>query len=547
MPSLPSLLSQNLPALQVVLPLIAAPLCLFLRPPKLAWLFALAVSGAAFAIAVALVGAVAATGAFNYEMGGWAAPWGIEYIIDPLDSFMLCLVTGIATLVLVYAGPSVEAEIPRGQIPVFYVLFLLCLTGLLGMVATGDVFNLFVFLEISSLSTYALVAMGRDPRALTSAYRYLILGSLGATFYVIGIGLLYMMTGTLNMEDLARRIPEVAETRTISVAIAFLAVGLALKLALFPLHKWLPGAYTHAPSVVTAFLAATATKVAIYVLVRIFFTVLGPIDAFQTLPAAISETQVVSILAILAMLSGSAVAIYQTNLKRLFAYSSIAQVGYMILGISMVSITGMTGGLVHMVNHAMIKGAVFMALGAVILRVGSPDIRRLEGVGYRMPVTMAAFVIAALSLIGVPGTSGFISKLYLVRGAMEAQNWVMVAAVLVSSLLAVIYIWRVLEVAYFRAAPADAPKVREAPLIMLAPLWILALANIYFGLETTYTVGLTEAAADYILNYVPGEGPTWEHPLFDDGHGHGMEMDHDGGHGHTSDPEQGAHAPGVDL
>ncbi|MQX38352.1 monovalent cation/H+ antiporter subunit D family protein [Roseospira navarrensis] len=511
-------LIQNLPALQVVLPLFAAPLCLFLRHPRLAWLFALAVGGAVFAIAVSLTMTVGEVGAFSYEMGGWAAPWGIEYVIDPLDTLILCLVSGIGLLVLLYAGPSVEAEIPRGLIPQFYVLYLLCLTGLLGMVATGDVFNLFVFLEISSLSTYALVALGRDPRAQTAAYRYLILGSLGATFYVIGIGLLYMMTGTLNMEDLARLIPEVADTRTVSVAIAFLAVGLSLKLALFPLHKWLPAAYTYAPSVVTAFVAATATKVAVYVMVRIFFTVLGPIDAFQTLPAAVHETQVVSFLAILAMLSGSAVAIFQPNLKRLFAYSSVAQIGYMMLGISMVSVTGMTAGLVHMVNHAMIKGTIFMALGALILRLGWPRLERLDGVGYRMPVTFAAFVIGALSLIGVPGTSGFISKLYLVKAALEDQHWIMAAAVVLSSFLAIIYVWKILEVAYMRSPPADAAPVREAPLIMLAPLWILALANLYFGLDTTYTIGLSESAAEFILNYTPGEGPGFEHPLLT-GHG----------------------------
>jgi len=511
-------LISNLPALQVVLPLFAAPLCLFMRPPRLAWLFAIAVAGGAFAIAVSLAVTVGETGTFSYDMGGWAAPWGIEYVIDPLDSFMLCLVAGIAVLVLVYAGPSVEAEIPPALIPQFYVLYLLCLTGLLGMVATGDVFNLFVFLEISSLSTYALVAMGRDPRAQTAAYRYLILGSLGATFYVIGIGLLYMMTGTLNMEDLARRIPEVADTRTISVAIAFLAVGLSLKLALFPLHKWLPGAYTYAPSVVTAFVAATATKVAVYVMVRIFFTVLGPIEAFQTLPAAVSETQVVAALAMLAMLSASMVAIFQPNLKRLFAYSSIAQVGYMMLGISMVSVTGMTAGLVHMVNHAMMKGAIFMALGAVVLRVGSVRIERLDGIGYRMPVTFAAFLIAVLSLIGIPGTVGFISKLYLIKGAIEGEHWIMAAVVVLASFLAIIYVWRILEVAYMRSPPEGAPVLKEAPLVMLVPLWVLALANLYFGLDTTYTVGLAESAANFILHYVPGDGPGFEHPVL---FGHG--------------------------
>jgi len=506
------MLSQSLPALQVVFPLFAAPLCLFLRLPKLAWLYSVAVAGTTLAIAIALAVMVHQGGPISYEMGGWAAPWGIEYVIDQLDSLILALVSAIATLVLIHSGPSVEAEIHRRQIPQFYVLFLLCLTGLLGMAATGDVFNLFVFLEISSLSTYALVAMSTDTRAQSAAFRYLILGSLGATFYVIGIGLLYMMTGTLNMEDLSRLIPDVAETRTVAVAVAFLTVGLSLKLALFPLHKWMPSAYTYAPSTVTAFIAATSTKVAIYVLVRIFFTVLGPIEAFKSLPIAISETQVISILAVMAMISGSTVAIFQVNVKRLLAYSSIAQIGYMVLGISMISITGMTAGLLHMINHALIKATLFMALGCVMLRVGSVRLENLDGIGYRMPVTFAAFLVGALSLIGVPMTAGFISKLYLVKAALEDGHWIMAAAVLIASLLAIIYVWRVLEVAYFHAPPANAPKLKEAPLVMLVPLWILASANLYFGMDTTYSLGPAETAARYILTYSPDEGPMTDHP-----------------------------------
>ena len=157
------------------------------------------------------------------------------------------------------------------------------MTGLLGIAVTGDIFNVFVFLEISSLSAYALIALGKDRRALTAAYQYLIMGSVGATFIVIGIGLMYGMTGTLNMADLAERIPAVAATRTIPVAFAFLAVGISLKLALFPLHLWLPSAYAYAPSAVTAFIASTATKVAVYMLLRFFFTIFGARSRFDVM------------------------------------------------------------------------------------------------------------------------------------------------------------------------------------------------------------------------------------------------------------------------
>jgi len=375
-------------------------------------------------------------------------------------------------------------------------MFLLCLTGLLGITITGDVFNLFVFLEISSLSSYVMISLGRDRRALTAAYRYLIMGTIGATFYIIGVGLMYMMTGTLNMADLATLMPTIANTRVIQAALAFLTVGICLKLALFPLHLWLPNAYTYAPSVVTAFLAATATKVAVYILIRIIFTVFGAVNVFQVLDLQ----NILMALSIIAMFAASGIAIYQDNIKRLFAYSSIAQIGYIVLGLSFASEIGMAAGIIHLFNHAIMKCAIFMGLGCIALRVGGVSIRDMYGLGTRMPWTMAAIVIGGLSLIGIPMTVGFVSKWYLVRAALEAGMWPVAILIVLSSLLAIVYVWRIVEAAYLKEAPEDAAPVTEAPLSMLLPLWVMAGASIYFGIDATATLSIALDAAGSLLN-----------------------------------------------
>ena len=489
------MIAHNLPALQVVLPLIAAPLCLLLRGSNWPWAFATLVSWAAFAISAALLSQVLDSGTISYAMGGWAPPWGIEYRVDTVNAFVLLIVSAIGAVVLPYARVSVGHEIPAERHPAFFTALLLSLTGLLGVTITGDAFNLFVFLEISSLSSYVLIALGRDRRALTASLQYLIMGTIGATFIVIGIGLLYMVTGTLNMADLAARIPAAVDSRTLLAAFAFLTVGTTLKLALFPLHSWLPNAYAYAPSVVTGFLAATATKVSVYILLRFFFTILGTKYTFERL----TLEQLLIPLATVAVLVCSTVAIYQNDVKRMLAYSSVAQIGYIILGIGFVSTTGLTAAIVHLFNHAVMKGGLFLALGCVMLRVGSVRLDAFEGLGRRMPLTMFAFVLGGLSLIGVPLTVGFISKWYLVLAALEQGSWLLAIVVLVGSLLAVIYIWRVVEVAYLRPPRADAPPVTEAPISMLIPTWILIGASIYFGIDTSLTVGIAQRAAESLL------------------------------------------------
>ncbi len=484
---------QHLPALQVVIPLMAAPVASVLRWRRAAWGWATLVSWTVLGMAILLLQRVLEEGVLSYALGGWVAPIGIEYRIDAVSAWVVLIVATIGAIVMPYARASIEREIDRDRIPLVYTGILLCLTGLLGIAVTGDVFNLFVFLEISSISAYAIIAAGPNRRALHAAYKYLIMGSVGATFIVIGIGMLYVMTGTLNMADLAMRLPEVS-SRTVSVAFAFLTVGISIKLALFPLHLWLPDAYTYAPSAVTAFLASTATKVAVYMLVRFFFTVFGPAFSLEVM----GFQWVVLPLAVLGVLSGSMTAIFQRNVKRLLAYSSVAQIGYMVLGVSLASVAGLTGGLLHLFNHALIKCALFMAMGCVMYSVGSVRIEAMRGLGKRMPWTMAAFVLGGLSLIGVPATVGFISKWYLVLGAIQAGHWVVAGLILVGSLMAVVYIWRVVEVAYFREFVGEL-EVREAPMSLLVPTWILVVANFYFGLNATFTVDVATRGAELLL------------------------------------------------
>jgi len=490
--------NEHLPVLVVVVPLMAAPLAALANRPRVSWAIALGACVWAFAAAIGLVQRVLSEGVIRYELGDWAAPFGIEYVVDAASAWVVLIVTGIGAVVVPYARVSAERELTADRIPLFYTAFLLCLAGLLGIAVTGDAFNVFVFLEISSLSAYALIALGPDRRALTASYQYLIMGSVGATFIVIGIGLMYVMTGTLNMADLAERLPAVADTRTIPVAFTFLSVGITLKLALFPLHLWLPNAYTYAPSAVTAFIASTATKVAVYMLLRFFFTVFGAAFSFDVMQL----DRVLIPLALVAVLTTSLVAVYQENAKRLLAYSSVAQIGYMVLGIGLGSVLGVTAGLLHLFNHALMKGALFMAMGCVMYRIGSVRLERMGGLGRAMPWTMAAFVIGGLSLIGVPLTVGFISKWYLVQAALEQGLWPVAAVVLLGSLLAVLYVWKVVEAAYFGRVEPPAGVV-EAPLALLLPTWALVLANLYFGIDASLTTDIATRAAEVLL----GAGP----------------------------------------
>jgi multicomponent Na+:H+ antiporter subunit D len=486
--------------LLVAIPLLAAAVAAITPNPRAAWGVALATAALSAVLSILLLAQVWSAGPISYAVGGWAAPLGIEYRVDALNGAMLVLVAVMGTLCVFSAPASVAAEIPAAKQALFYSAFLVCFAGLLGVAVTGDAFNLFVFLEISSLSTYILVAMGmrRDRRALTAAYNYLVLGTIGATFYVIGVGFLYMATGTLNFADLAERLAPVANETTVRAGFAFIVIGLGLKLAMFPLHVWLPNAYAYAPSFVTAFLASTATKVAFYALVRFLYSVFDPSFTFQGLSVA----WLIAPLAIAGMLVASAQAVFQDEVRKLFAYSSVAQVGYMLTGLAVGSAAGLAAGLLHLFNHALMKGALFLALSAIVLRLGVTRVDQFKGLGRVMPVTMTALAIGSLSLVGVPLTAGFVSKWYLLQAALERGWWWAVAAVAAASVLAVFYVGRILEAAFLRPPPEHDGKpvaVSPIPISLMIPLWLLVIANIWFGIDAEVTTTAACRAADAVM------------------------------------------------
>ena len=430
-------------------------------------------------------------------MGSWPAPWGIEYRIDRLGAMFLILVSAVALAVMPYARASIADELDPDQHYLFYALWCLCVGGLMGIAATGDAFNVFVFLEISSLATYALIALGRDRRALFAAYQYLIMGTVGATFIVIGIGVLYMLTGTLNLADMAERLAGHEQTRGALAAFAFLSVGIALKLALFPLHLWLPNAYTHAPSAVASLLSATATKVAVYLMIRFYYSVFGIDEVFAVQPVG----QVLILLAVLGMFVASYTAIRQHDLRQMFAYSSVAQVGYIVLGLGLGTQAGLTASLAHVINHAVSKGALFMLLGLMVWRLGGAGLDRARGMARTMPWTSFGIVVCGLSLIGVPGTAGFTSKWALMTACLEAGQPVLLALTVLSSVLAMIYVWQFVRVAYFED-PGDGADAGAGRLSLWrsAPTVLMVAAVLALGWYTAPSLGFAAEAAARLMS-----------------------------------------------
>jgi len=499
-------LATHLPVLQVLLPLLGAPLCFLLRNKNEVSVFTIAISWSCLAISLSLLSRVRGGEVIVYEFGDWSRPIGIEYRIDIMNALVLVVISGIAAVVFAAGTGQARRAIPEGREFLFYSAALLCLTGLLGVTITGDVFNVFVFLEISSLASYILIALGRDRRALMAAFTYLIMGTIGATFLLIGIGLMYQMTGTLNMVDMAERLKAVNETRTVLVALAFVVVGISVKLAVFPLHQWLPNAYSYAPPIVSAFLASTATKVAYYLLIRFCLGIFGTTLVFDV----VGIDQVLLPLSVAAMFVGSVAAIYQTDFKRILAYSSIAQVGYMTLGFSLATAAGVSAGLIHLFNHALMKGALFMVAACITWRFDNTSIDTMRGLGRRMPLSMAALVVGGLALVGVPGTVGFVSKWALVTAALEKDSLGLAFLIMASSVLALVYVWRLIEIVYFKepleagvvqadGSTGEVAKIKDAPWRLLVPTWVLTAATIYFGFFSDFAVDVANRAAAQIF------------------------------------------------
>jgi multicomponent Na+:H+ antiporter subunit D len=428
-------MKSQLPALLLLLPLfgaIAMPLVSlrrsrWCRPITLWTVVAMSVT------AVVNLWLVVNSGETRYVFGGWAAPLGIEWVADALASAVMVAIGTIATVCLVYGG-VVRLQAPAGRVILHYVLILLLLSGLTGVVFAADLFNVFVFLEVTTLTTCALIAIA-DGKALVFAFRYLILASIGATFYLLGVSFVYAVTGTLNMTDLAQRLPSLAGSSAVIIGVVFMFLGLAIKMALMPFHGWLPDAYTEAPDAVSPLLSALVTKVSLFAWIRIMYWVLG----------AGQESELAQVLRVCWMLGavaavvGACLALIQRDVKRMFAYGGVSHIGLIMLGAGLGNQTGLAGALFYLINDAVMQATLFVLAGLAVTQYGVRTVDQMGVLRSRAPWLAGALVVVALSMIGIPPTGGFFGKWYMVLGAVQAGEFAAVAAVILATLLTLAY------------------------------------------------------------------------------------------------------------
>ncbi|MFT5170378.1 MAG: multicomponent Na+:H+ antiporter subunit D [Candidatus Marinamargulisbacteria bacterium] len=496
------MISAQLPVLIVVIPLLVALFVTILgwNNQKIALPLSIAgMAGALWASVKTLFNVIETGESISYKLGNWDPPIGIEYVVDHLNGTVLVLITLVSLLTLVYSKRGIEREMGDKTVH-FYTLYLLFVTGLLGITITGDAFNLYVLLEISSLSCYALIALGRG-RAYMATFNYLIMGTIGACFYLLGVGYLLMKTGTLNMADLHTIISTLHDSRAILAAFIFIMVGIWIKMAFFPLHGWLPNAYTFAPITTSCVVAPLMTKVSVYMMIRMMYGVFSPEYVFGVL----HWQPVVMGLSVIAIISGSLFALLQKDLKKMLTYLVIAEIGYMMGGAWLGNAMGLTGAVYHIFADSLMTLCLFMAVGCIIFKTGHGHLDKLQGVFKKMPLTMAGFLVGAFSMIGIPPTAGFFSKWYLISGAIDAGQWHFMAALLISSLVNAVLFFRIIEKAYFQNGHSedgkteDQPAIEEAPVSMLGPLLGVSTMVIMLGLFTQ------EIVTKIIVHVVPVE------------------------------------------
>jgi multicomponent Na+:H+ antiporter subunit D len=461
-------------------------------------LLIVSIAGSLAATMATLVQVVQAGRTIHYRMGDWIPPMGIELVIDHLSAVVLVMISGCALLTAVYSMHTARQDNPD-RLHHYYALFALLVAGLLGMTATGDVFNLYVLLEISAISSYGLLARGKG-KAYYATFRYLMMGTIGASFYLLGVGYLYIMTGTLNMADLAGILsrPELEASVNVRIGFTLIILGVWIKMALFPLHAWLPNAYSRAGTTTACLIAPLMTKVSVYVMLRIMFTVFSADYVFQQ----IAWSHLVIYLASAAAVLGMITALAQRDLRKMLTYIIVAEIGYLTGGAWLANTAGYTGAVYHILADGLMTLCLFMAVGAIIYRTGESTAAAMQGIFQRMPVTAGVFLVAGASVVGVPPTCGFFSKWYLLQGAVQAGAWVFVAALLMAGLVAATLFFRLLERAFFGSlddavmetagteSGSAVQKIRleEAPLTMLLPLVITGAALFGLGIYTNEVV-----------------------------------------------------------
>lgn len=480
----------------VMTPLLGA-LISFLIGRRVRPLIALVTAAGTVFSLVALIRQLSLHGPVRYAIGGWGAPLGIELYADGLSAIMLLMVAIVGVGITLYSPGYFSSEPRNGSTPnaehareVFWPLWLFAWGALNALFLSADIFNLYVALELLTLSGVALIGLSRQLAASVAAFRYLLAALVGSLFYLLGVALIYSEYGTLDWMSLSR---EVERTVATSCAMMLMTLGLMMKTALFPLHFWLPPAHGNAPAPVSSLLSALVVKASFYLLLRVWFSVFAGI---VTSAAGV----LLAVLGAAAVVYGSVQAMRQGRLKMLVAYSTVAQVGYLFLLFAFIerpaiASQALSGSAYYALSHACAKAAMFFAAGTIMRSAGHDNLDELDGIGQHLPMSVFAFGLAGVSLMGLPPSGGFVGKWILLRAAIDSGQWWMIAVILGGGLLAATYTFSVVSRAFSsEAAPLDTHKV---PRMMESTAIALALIAVALGLFATQPLELLEIGSPF--------------------------------------------------
>ena len=479
-------MSHQLPAILFLLPLFAAismpVVCLKHRH----WSKSISLTILAAMVLVSILNLhnVVNHGEVRYVFSGWTAPLGIEWVADGLASVILVLLSVLGLLGVVFTGPTSPKAL-GGRIVHYYTLILLFFSALTGIVFAGDLFNIFVFLEVAAISSYALIGVAGG-RALFAAFRYLILGTIGASIYLLGVSYLYAVTGTLNMADMADKLPLLLGSKAIVGGLLFIFIGLGIKMALVPFHSWMPEAYAYAPDSVSPIMASLLTKIVLLAWVRIIYWVLSASIVIFDIPIL----QLVAVLGALAAVIGASLALAQRDIKMMFAYGGISHIGIILIGIGQGNQTGFAGGVFYLLNDSVMQAGLFFLAGVAFYQYGVRTIDDIGRVGKQAPWLTGSLIVMAFGMIGLPPTGGFFGKWYIILGALEAGNYVSVAAVLLSTLLTLAYFVKLFEGIFRQTSTRLDVQSGEIPLSFKLTLGVTSAAIIILGLFSAPIVQL---------------------------------------------------------
>lgn len=471
----------NIPVLIVICPLCAALLCMVLTGihRELGRIVVVLSVLASLVMSVMQLVTVVRHGTIHYAIGGYQPPFGIEFVVDSLNACILVMISLIGLLTLLFAGNFNDERVAVSKGGANAVIALL-ITGLLGMTSTGDVFNLYVFLEITSLSAYCLISLGGS-RGVVSAFRYMLVGTIAATLYLLGVAVLYGATGTLNMGDMHDILDTGDHSSAMLVSMCFLIPAFGIKMALFPFHGWQPSAYTHAEPGSRPLITGVMGKIPALAMFRYFYCIYG-VDFIYVRYLLV----LLGIFSVFGMIYGSVRAMAQTDLRKILAYSSVAQIGYISLGFAIGTPIALAGSFLHMLGHAFMKGGLFFCAGAIRYKYGTVDTADFGRIYKKMPLTCGLLVIAALSMIGIPPTAGFFSKWYLASGAAGQHQWIYIAVLVISSLLNAVYFFRLIEKVFIQQPKGMeerwSSEELELPVTILIPVVVCFLAILGIGL-----------------------------------------------------------------